>query len=133
MIEGLISAMDQEEPSLYKGRETHGAFANIWMGFWLNLKKRNLFCLVAGGPIFRVDTSALRRYPCVWSDRRLGKISEWMPDINAGGVICFEAAPSSSQSDFSVLPTRPCQQQTKLNSQRGGKENLESNRSRLIY
>lgn len=80
---------------------------------------------------------ALLCYLCVLSVVGwLGKKSECAPAINAGGVIYSEAAPSLSLCDFSVLPKRPCQQQTKLKSQGGGKfskESLASDRPRLIH
>lgn len=116
------------------GRETWGNSQVTLMCSWVNLKEINLLfglCLVE---LFSdLDIAALKCYLHVWNVCWLGKKPECTPDINAGGVIYFETAPSKSLSDFSVLPKRPCQQQTKLKSQGSGRENLESNRARLIY
>lgn len=87
-------------------------------------------------PFSDLDLATLLCYLRVLSVGRLGKKPECAPAINAGGVIYSEAAPSLSLCDFSVLPKRPCQQQTKLKSQGGGKfskESLASNRPRLIH
>lgn len=82
-------------------------------------------------PFSDFDTAALQGYLRALRVCGLGKDSA----RKAAGALSLQAALSSSLSDFSVLPKRPCQQQTKLKSQGGGKfseESLESGGPGLI-